>query len=940
MITLHGTYISNQMGEEQAFGLWAEREQKKCGLPSAVQELLDDLIVEEKDEVVYLSRIGMARGLEELTQNNLEVSEELRFWMELYYWVRSLAARGQFSPGLVREKDQIYAKWRIQVTDPREREFLADWGNKGEAFIPEGRDSSEWILGFAHDVMDGYVREVINTKISLKNSQLGKLLKFKPFYLHEEWLHRLCMEEHIAGSGARWEELYRAFLDWVDEDDVKKEILGKCCFRLESSADPSVWYLRFYLLQPSGELWTWSQMKDTKVRHAFLGDLAHASALVFADQEGMWDHPPFYSQLTMEEAYRFLKHKAPLLREQGYAVYVPSSLLARETSRVKMNINYEDFDPGKGGLESLLHFDFNLALGDQNLSWEDWEQLVRTQDPLFRLNGKWVELDPDKLKQTVQWLEQHKKKTTLTLRDVLYLHAASDDEELSPIEVVDTKGWLENWISMSAKGLEELSPPDYFQGELRPYQQLGMSWLIHLRRWGVGACLADDMGLGKTIQFLAYLAYCKEQKWVKQPSLLICPTSVLGNWQREIQRFVPDLSVHIHHGPDRLSGEEFAKKIESVDLVITTYSLIQRDYADLTSLYWDGVILDEAQHIKNMASIQTRAIRQLSCHHRIALTGTPIENRLNELWSILDFLNRGFLGSQTVFRRQFGHPIEKGGNRTRLDTLRKLVSPFILRRSKSDPTVISDLPDKIEKKEYCYLTTEQAVLYEKVVEELLNKETGRVGLERKGLILAAIAKLKQICNHPSLFLRETTLQGNRSGKMMRLRELIEEMVAEGDRILLFTQFAQMGHLLKSELEKQWGFPVPFLYGGLNRNQRDVMINEFQEGKGSPLFLLSLKAGGIGLNLTRANRVIHFDRWWNPAVENQATDRAFRIGQTKTVHVHKLVCMGTIEEKIDLMIERKKGLVSDIMGQTEAWITELSSSELRELLALRNQLIEE
>lgn len=528
----------------------------------------------------------------------------------------------------------------------------------------------------------------------------------------------------------------------------------------------------------------------------------------------------------------------------------------------------------------------------------------------------------------------------MTLRDVLFLHAAVGDDELAPVEVVDIQGWLENWLSSAGTEQEALIAPASFEGELRPYQQWGMSWMIHLRRWGIGACLADDMGLGKTIQFLAYLAYCKEKKWVEQPFLLVCPTSVLGNWQKEIQRFVPSLSVHIHHGPDRLTGEDLKREAKRHDLVITTYSLIQRDYEVLTEVFWDGVALDEAQHIKNMASIQTRAIRQLSCHHRIALTGTPIENRLNELWSILDFLNRGFLGTETIFRRQFVQPIEKGGNRQRLDTLKRLVNPFILRRSKTDPSVIQDLPEKIEKKEYCYLTPEQAILYEKVVEDLLNKEGGRSGMERKGMILAAIAKLKQICDHPSLYLRENVLQAKRSGKMMRLRELMEEMINEGDRILLFTQFAQMGHLLKRELESQWGFSVPFLYGGLTRNQRDDMINEFQEGKGSPIFLLSLKAGGIGLNLTRANRVIHFDRWWNPAVENQATDRAFRIGQTKTVHVHKMVCLGTIEEKIDLMIERKKELVSDIMGQSEAWITELSTHDLRELLALRNQLIDD
>ncbi|MEW9668928.1 DEAD/DEAH box helicase [Ammoniphilus sp. 3BR4] len=942
MITLYGTYTSNRMNEEYAFCIWAHDGEKPCAVPAGVRELLWDAQEGENEQRIYLSRIRMAEALHELSVHRNRISDELGFWIRLSQWVMTLAGKGLFFPSLVTEGEGYFAKWQLLSDEPKETEEMALWMERGQAFVPEGQGAKEWIVSFAHDVLDGWVRQVINTKFSLKTSQLGKLLKFKPFYLHEEWMHRLCMEEHVRGEGAKWEELYHAYADWAAKDEEQSEDPGKCAFRLEPSKDPEVWHLRFYWMNRSGRLFGWMELQDPRERHLLLLELAEASRML-SDQEHLWINHPTGYRFTKEEAYRFLKKIAPELREKGYAVFVPSSLLQNKRNKLKMNIRYADsLEPSGMGLDSLLHFDFTLALGDRELSWEEWERMSSNQDPLFRLEGEWIELNPEELQKSASWIEKQMKRKSFTLRDALFFHAAIDDEELAPVEVrsADVQGWLEEWLTLGESGHNILAPPDWFEGELRPYQKLGMSWLIHLRKWGMGACLADDMGLGKTIQFLAYLAYCKEQDWVKHPFLLICPTSVLGNWQKEIQRFVPDLSVFVHHGPDRLSGEKLRNQVAQYDLVITTYSLVQRDHEDLILLDWDGVALDEAQHIKNIGSIQSRAIRQLSGGHRIALTGTPIENRLNELWSILDFLNKGFLGPQPAFRREFVLPIEKDGNKKRMDTLKRLVSPFILRRSKSDPDVIQDLPDKIEKKEYCYLAPEQAVLYERVVEELLKKETDKSRMERKGLILAAISKLKQICNHPALFMKRDSLEGFRSGKMDRLRELMEEMLAEGDRILLFTQFAQMGHLLKRELEKKWKVPVPFLYGGLTKDQRDEMISQFQAENGSPIFLLSLKAGGIGLNLTRANRVIHFDRWWNPAVENQATDRAFRIGQTKTVHVHKFVCLGTIEEKIDLMIERKKELVSDIMGQGETWITEMSSHELRELLMLRNQLLEE
>jgi SNF2 family DNA or RNA helicase len=418
---------------------------------------------------------------------------------------------------------------------------------------------------------------------------------------------------------------------------------------------------------------------------------------------------------------------------------------------------------------------------------------------------------------------------------------------------------------------------------------------------------------------------------------LICPTSVVGNWQKEVQRFAPSLSVMIHHGTERLASEAFSKEAQEHDLVISTYALAHRDEETLSTIRWDTLVLDEAQNIKNTATKQTQALRRLKADHRVALTGTPVENRLSELWSIMDFLNPGYLNSASDFRSRFAVPIERYRNQERAVALRSLIQPFVLRRLKTDASIIKDLPEKNEMKVFCNLTAEQASLYEAVVKEMLEKIELSEGIERKGLVLATLTKLKQVCNHPAHFLRDGSVMEDRSGKLTRLDEMLEEALAENDRALLFTQFTEMGAMLRLHLQERLGVEVLFLHGGVPKKQRDGMVQRFQEqAAGPPLFILSLKAGGVGLNLTAANQVFHFDRWWNPAVENQATDRAFRIGQKKNVQVYKFVCLGTLEERIDRMIENKKELAENVVGTGEGWLTELSTEELREMLVLRKE----
>jgi SNF2 family DNA or RNA helicase len=494
-------------------------------------------------------------------------------------------------------------------------------------------------------------------------------------------------------------------------------------------------------------------------------------------------------------------------------------------------------------------------------------------------------------------------------------------------------GWLSSLLDDALHAtVEPLPTPAGFDGVLRPYQERGAGWLAFLGRLGLGACLADDMGLGKTAQLIATLLADP----TGQPTLVVCPVSVLGNWQRELSRFAPELRVLVHHGPDRHSdGQQgFAGRAGVHDVVLTTYSLLARDLEQLTSVAWGRVVLDEAQQIKNPATAQAKAVQQLDALRRVALTGTPVENRLSELWSIMHVLNPGLLGPARSFRERFALPIERDGDPEATQLLRRVTGPFVLRRLKTDKTIITDLPDKIETVDHCPLTREQVTLYQAVVDDLLSGADEAEGISRRGLVLAGLLRLKQVCNHPAHFLADGSALQGRSGKLTRVEELLEEILAEGDKVLCFTQFTAWGELLRPYLQQRFGQESLWLHGGVRRAARDEMVERFGDASGPQLFLVSLKAGGTGLNLTAASHVIHLDRWWNPAVEDQATDRAYRIGQRRTVQVHKIVAAGTVEERIDEMINAKRDLAQRVVGAGEDWLTTLSTNELRELVALR------
>ncbi len=475
--------------------------------------------------------------------------------------------------------------------------------------------------------------------------------------------------------------------------------------------------------------------------------------------------------------------------------------------------------------------------------------------------------------------------------------------------------------------------PASFHGQLRPYQLRGLAWLEGLSRHGLGGILADDMGLGKTIQVLALLLHRQTERPEFGPAtLLVCPTSLLGNWERELAKFAPSLPVFVHHGNNR---DRLPNTFKPHTLVLTTYGVVRREEDTFASRSWGMVVVDEAQAIKNAGSAQAKAIRKLRGAFRLALTGTPIENRLTELWAIMSAGLPGYLGSESHFKERFANPIEKYRDPDAANELRQRIGPFILRRLKSDKAIIQDLPEKHEMKVFTTLSREQAELYQYRVEKMDEElDAASSSIERRGRILALLTHLKQICNHPSQFLKAQGPYRGRSGKLDRLTEMLEEVVEAGERALVFTQFKEMGDRLQIHLQDALGFEPPFLHGGTSREGRDELVRSFQEDPDSPpVLLLSLKAGGVGLNLTAATHVFHFDRWWNPAVEDQATDRTYRIGQTKNVQVHKLVTIGTLEEKIDALLESKRDLADRVVGSGEGWLTELDDDALRRLVAL-------
>ncbi len=899
------------------------------------------------------------------------LGQDLRFWSTTAKFALELLARQRFLPALAPDEAEGFrALWIPALDDPRDQERLArliramppacrglDMESAEEAKSPRAL-----VEDFLRDATDGCVRQWAGPP----RPRRGR----RPAQAASRWAEALlAADSTVDAPSSQLSALHDRWRAWTESLRVAADAPFHICFRLEppdtTDAEPAeAWTLRFFLqatddlslLVPAERVWrergsalSFLNRRFDQPQERLLAGLGLASRLFPLLERSLRSARPEACRLTVHEAYAFLRETAPLLEQSGFGVLVPP-WWSKRGARLGVQARLSSKGPagivGRGilSMDSIVQYNWQLALGEEELSWEEFNKLAALKTPLVQVRGQWVELDPAQVEAAIRFWEEHREQEEMRLREALRLGLGQEGMvEGLPITGIEAEGWIADLLGQLREDqrLAELPQPRGFVGQLRPYQVRGLSWLAFLRQWGFGACLADDMGLGKTIQAIALLLHDRERGVGDKPVLLICPTSVVGNWYRELARFSPSLRVLVHHGSDRAQGEEFAALAEEHDLVISTYALARRDEDTLRAVEWGGVILDEAQNIKNPSAQQTQAIRRLRAEYRVALTGTPVENRLSELWSIMEFLNPGYLGSQKGFRSRFALPIERYQEEAAAKRLQSLVRPFVLRRVKTDPRIIQDLPEKMEMKVYCTLTPEQATLYEAVVRDSLKQIEESEGIQRRGIVLATLLKLKQVCNHPSQFLSDGSALPGRSGKLARLTEMLEEVLSVGEKALVFTQFAEMGRLLKAHLQEAFGREVLFLHGGTPQQQRDKMIVRFQEGRhGPPIFILSLKAGGLGLNLTGANHVFHFDRWWNPAVENQATDRAFRIGQTRDVLVHKFICAGTLEERIDDLIESKKELAEMVIGVGEGWLTELSTNELRDLFTLQREAVGE
>ncbi|WP_040898809.1 DEAD/DEAH box helicase [Xenococcus sp. PCC 7305] len=745
-------------------------------------------------------------------------------------------------------------------------------------------------------------------------------------------------------------------------------------FQLHSAEPDTIndWQMQFLVgdkKDPSLKLtlsdyWLMNDLAKTGIKKQFgqdfeanlLLNLGYAARMYPKLWQGMETAQPDGLRLTLTEAFDFLKEYAWVLEDSGFKIIVPAWYTPTGRRRAKIRLKASSSgksatknanDKGYFGLDSVVEYQYQLAIGEEEVSTAEWQQLVNAKTPLVHFRGQWMELDRDKMQEFLEFWQSHgEEKPKMTMLELLQRSASvGDDWEVQHDEFLSE---MRSKLEDKSK-FEPIADLAELQGTLREYQKRGVSWLSYLEQLGLNGCLADDMGLGKTVQVIARLV--QERELVSQgnkkksvsvaPTLLIAPTTVVGNWLREIAKFAPHLNASVHHGGDRIKDlAKFKSDCLKRDVVITSFTLARKDVKLLGSLQWQRIVLDEAQNIKNPQAAQTKAILKLSAKHRLALTGTPVENRLLDLWSIFNFLNPGYLGKKAQFRKSFEIPIQRDNNKIQSTTLKKLVEPLILRRVKTDKSIIHDLPDKVEQKLYTNLTKEQASLYEAVVKDVDDKIQNTEGIERKGLILSTLVKLKQICNHPAQFLQDgSDFLPTRSHKLGRLVQMVEEAIAEGESILIFSQFTEICQGIAKHLKHALHCNTYYLHGGTSRKRREKMIAQFQSPETeASVFILSLKAGGVGITLTKANHVFHFDRWWNPAVEDQATDRAFRIGQEKNVFVHKFVAIGTLEEKIDQMIEDKKRVADAVIGSDESWLTELDNDAFKELIALNKTAI--
>ena len=912
-----------------------------------------------------------------------EVGQSIHFWSSAAQLALDLLVDQRFIPTLLQvDRKHLTAKWTPWLHDEEVVERFALLLRAMPAIArATSIDGGVLLESAIEDMTNGLIRDIL-----IEDDFVDAVDEWDPSGdAHVAWLSALLHEQNsVIGNPDRLLSLFTDSRRWLGRlCDVGEDLSWRLLLELHEPIDgKDTWTLTFALQSAEDasrevsavEVWGESGSEggsDDRLPELFLNELDRAAMLYPKLEDSLEESTPSEIELTTVEAHRFLVEYLPLLEESGFRTTVPF-WWGSEQSTLSANLHIDSpalevalAEQAEGsfgstsvlGLNAIVECRWQVAVGGHLLTQEEFEKLLKQKQPLVQVQGKWVHLQKGAIEDAKR-LFLDGAKTEMQLLQALRM-AQGDGETLHTLSIggLTATGWVHELLESTtdSESLPEIQQPPKFEGQLRPYQLTGLRWMAFLSKFGVGTCLADDMGLGKTIQLIALLQHERiEQGMGVGPTLLVVPTSVIGNWERELDKFSPEISVHVHHGIDRPLGDEFAEIVAERDVIITTYGLVHRDREALNMISWHRVALDEAQYIKNPPTKQAQSIRALKAWHRVALTGTPVENRLIELWSIMEFLNPGYLGPASTFKRTIARPIEQRRDPKRADQLRRMIQPFVLRRLKTDATVIDDLPDCVQTKEYANLTPEQAGIYEQVVNKMVSEVERSEGIQRRGLVLSTLVKLKQVCNHPGHYaqaghrdgvtLTESSapgLQSTRSGKSTRLMSLLEEVIAAGEKALVFTQFREMGHLLSAMIQHDLEVDTLFLHGGTPPKRRQQFIDRFQADDGNvPVFILSLKAGGVGLNLTAANHVFHYDRWWNPAIENQATDRAFRIGQTKTVHVHKFVCTGTLEERIDQMIEQKMELAENIVGSGEQWLSDLSAGRLREMLVLRESALEQ
>ena len=855
------------------------------------------------------------------------------------------------------------------------RRWLAYWGATIDESVQEALDAIAIALpavcadafdgdrdALVHDLYACAVDQIARARLGKAGVRLGNRLARSRPSAPELFLDGLTSAEPDLPPHAGLGALERRLTDWVDhglerrstapwllslhlDEHTDPEPGGSSTVVLElwlQAADDPTLALPTSLLHDGGDaVFGFLRSADPRIAvHRQLGLIEPVLAeggLAFDLAE------PTTIELDDDGVRFVLREAIPRLEELGVPVLLPRNWVS-SSSRLRVNLTATSTAGRSSGLlntDALARFDWKLAIGDTTLTEEELADLAAAKEPLIRVRGRWHALRRSEVERALLFLERRREGSVVDLvRAISGVELEDAGLEMGDVTLDDTLGEL--LAGGDDRRYHALGTPGTMAHPLFPFQERGHGWLRLLGDLGIGAILADDMGLGKTVQAIAMLTSEREQFGAEAfgPTLVVCPMSVARQWAREIERFAPLLRVHVHHGGERLSGEELASVARSSDVVITSYDIATRDVDALAAVAWDRLVLDEAQDVKNPATKRARALRRLQARRTVAMTGTPIENRLDELWAIMDIVNPGLLGSRERFQRTFARPIEAHGDTRALERLRAMVQPFILRRTKDGPEVELELPKITVTKDYCRLTLEQASLYRATVDSWMPRiEEHKKSFGRRGAVLAMLSQLKQVCNHPEMLLATGRPLDGRSGKLERLVELLEVMPRD-DKALIFTQYPGFDRLVP-HLHERLGRDIGFFHGGLPARQRDELVASFATPDGPSVLVISIRAGGRGLNLPAANHVFHFDRWWNPAVEQQATDRAYRFGQRKDVFVHSLICTATLEERIDALLDSKRELAEKVIaGGADDWLGELDLDAIRAAVSLSATAVEE